>query len=818
MKRFILILMTCFCAITSWAYAAEINFVPRSGGKYIYCNNREFIYRQDVADVSNENPKFIMSNEGMGPDKYTLFASHVNHTEVKDSYGVISGKGFDVELDVMFRALEDTTVKITAIGFEVPENIKYYINGEEFTTEKDWGCFTAWASYLGCEISELDSGKKYKPVKFDGAEFTVKAGEVVYLSEYIPGYRAVPVWRPVHLMADFEIVEGLCDVNVFASKTLGNTPGNRKNLSRNILFGSFVPQYEMKGIANSQNHVDANVELTIPSNAYAGMKLPVTVYNRYAKEGNTVTTWYTNLNPTSDIWNKNNVAEDCMLSFEYKDPSKKNYYGKAVKESEKDDVWVFDTNHALIWEHKPDLKVKKSNFIPNFELVDYIPEEYCNSLGNYGVFQNYNLTITNEGYSDKWVNYTLNTGASNLIILKDESGRIVSGYPLTKGTVGRKESDILASIKVPARETVKYTLSVILTTNYPGGMENSFVIADMPAPINTYSPDLVLNVKDCEFTGKEYIRFDEDVLYTSQDLVEWTGHQLSQKVKEIFRTSSEIKVTWTGDCYILNNCQHSGVPYYSVRDYYRDVWFLDENFNLINQDTFEIYPTDSSGALGIYYIKAGSNYYSKDGNNWDLLGGGMNLPCYNYGRFAASFRNGKVCLSENGTNFYDVLYEGKKPLYIDSLGDVYYYVDGRSIYVSPDGLYWKSVEAPCNIETVGRAGGDIIVNREIILSMPDLNFENAVVNVFDKYYSFNEPLELINGEVYVPLRAFASVSDGDIVWDSASNTASIKVFGKEISFTLGEQLPDLQGKVMIKDGKMIVPLKMLKSKETEPNL
>ena len=105
MKKLIFTLILVFAFMCSGAYAApDLEFTPREGGKYIYCNNREFIYRGDVADVSNQNPRFIMSNENMGADKYTLFASHINHTEVKNHYGLIIGKGFDIELDVMFRA------------------------------------------------------------------------------------------------------------------------------------------------------------------------------------------------------------------------------------------------------------------------------------------------------------------------------------------------------------------------------------------------------------------------------------------------------------------------------------------------------------------------------------------------------------------------------------------------------------------------------------------------------------------------------------------------------------------------------------------
>ena len=238
MKKLLFVIGIIFMNIVISAGAAsDLKFTPREGGKYIYSNNREFIFRTDLADNSNMNPRYIMSNEDMGADKYTLFASHVNHTEIKDSYGIMSGKGFDVELDVVFCAKEDTDITITAMGFEVPENVKYYINAEEYTMEKDWGCFTAWASYLGREISELDSGEKYQPVPFETVQFTVKAGEKVYMSEFIPNYRAVPIWRPVHLITDFEITKGLCDIHKFLFSEIYLFAGEVREL--NLAKGNF---------------------------------------------------------------------------------------------------------------------------------------------------------------------------------------------------------------------------------------------------------------------------------------------------------------------------------------------------------------------------------------------------------------------------------------------------------------------------------------------------------------------------------------------------------------------------------------------------
>lgn len=773
---------------------AELNFIPREGGKYIYSNNREFIYRSDLADTSNEHPRFIMSNEDMLPDNYTLFASHVNHTEEQNDWGGISGKGFDIELDVCFRAKEDSVIKITALGFEVPDNVKYYINKEEITAEKEWGCFTAWASYLGTEISQLDSGEKYEPVPFEPVEFQVKAGETVWLSKYIPNYRSVPLWRPVHIMTDFRLISGVCDVNVAAVKSRG-TPGNRNFVSPRAAFGSFIPQFEMKGIANSQNQADAYLDLEIPGYMFEG-KLPVTVYNRFAPQGKSVTSWYTNLNPSADIWNKENVAESCMLAFEYKDPSKLGFYGQNVKD--KDDIWHFDTNHALVWDYNKKLGVPSGKFDPNFELKGNVPEEFCNVLGNYGVLQNYHVTVKNSGYSDKWLNYTLNTAANNLIILKDAEGKLVDGYPMTKGTTGVKETDTMASIKVPAQETVKFTLTVVLTTNHIGGMENSFVVADRPSPVNTYRNDYVYNVKDPEFTGREYIRFEEGKLYVSDDKETWREQWTHEKVKDMIKKSGdELRLTWTGEGYIATNTQYSGIPFYVVRDYYREVWALNEDFTFRWKTDYGISPTASSGAFGIYYLRAGANFYSLDGKDWQVLGGNMNLPCWNYGRFAASATGGRICLSADGLNFSQVLYEGKEPLYIDALGDVYYYTEGKNIYVSAEGVYWKKVISPEKIVKIGRSGNNIVVNDDVIIEIPELEKDNLVISMGKEILGFEQPPVVIEGKVYIPLRSFADINVADLYWNSETNSAEVKLNGNSKTFTEGENALIIQGRMMV---------------------
>ena len=806
-------LLCVFASVCLASAETELNFTPYSGGKYIYSNNREFIFRSDLADNSNREPRYIMSNENLTPDEFTLFASHVNHTEERGYWGELSGRGFDIELDVVFKAKEDTVVNISALGFEVPDNVHFYIDGKEYTDERDWGCFTAWASYLGKEIRQLDSDIKYTPVPFEPVTFEIKAGESRWLSEFIPNYREVPLWRPVHIISDFKIISGLTDVNVAAVRSTG-TPGDRSRVGENVGFGTFVPQYEMKGIADSKNRVDSYLEFTL-DNSSLNTKLPVTVFNRYAPSGKEVTSWFTNLNPTSDVWNKDNIAESCMLKFSYKDESKKKYYGKGVREEDKESVWHFDTEHALATSYAKGLGYTKRNFVPNFEIKEYVPEDYCNSLGNYGVFQNYHLTFKNTAYTDMWFNYQLNTAANNLIILSDGEGNVVEGYPLTKGKAVKKETDTLTNVKIPAQQTVTLTLTVILTTNHVGGMENTFYISDSPSVVATYNSNRIYNVKDTLYTGREYLKWDGGKLYFSYDKKDWQEKAVPRATAEIFNAVwNEIKLTWTGNGYIANNVQYSGIPYYLVRDLYRDVWCLDEDLNIISKNKFGIYITQSSGAFGHYYIRAGTNFISEDGKEWAVFDGNFSLPCYNGGEFAASMKNGGVWLSGNGTDFYEVIYENRKPPYIDSLGDIYYYTDGKTVYVSAEGLYFNKTEVPVNIEKIGRSGDKLLINDTLDIDMPPLDRDECSVLYNGKYLGFKEPPVNIGGVYFVPLRSFSYLSGIPLKWNSEDKTAELFSGGKTYVFSEGayytedDEIIYCDG-IVITDGTMYIPVNII---------
>lgn len=213
---------------------------------------------------------------------------------------------------------------------------------------------------------------------------------------------------------------------------------------------------------------------------------------------------------------------------------------------------------------------------------------------------------------------------------------------------------------------------------------------------------------------------------------------------------------------------YDGIPYYYVRDFFRDVYFLDDNFNLISQKDFGAYPTEISGGDGKYFVRAGSLWFSKGDRQWKLIDSEFSTPVSNCsGRFAA-YKNGRVYLSSDGENFKPVKYYSVSPTYIDSIGDVFYYIKDNCVYVSRDGIYFKPVFSNEEIYSLGRSGDKLILNGikyeiPIFDSKPYISTENEYIEYVGDYIN-------AEGKSFVPIRAYASLTNGTVSWNSSDNT------------------------------------------------
>lgn len=757
MKKFLFLLTAALLLVPAFASASELSpkdlvFQPDTSGKYIYCNNVEFISRDDLADTSNPSPKYIMNNE-LESGKYAFFASHVNHTELRSESGAMTEAGFDIELDVQFTALEDMSITVSSIGFEVPENKKYYYNGRAYTYEEAWGCLNAWAAYKQIPIRQMESGKTYEPLPFEPVTITLKAGEMFYLSSVIPNYCAVPFYRPVHLLADFTLSgKALC--NVCAFKSCGDL-GNRENLSGNVAFGAYERDRQYKGIADSLNSASVSLSYAIDDWVGGDTYFPVRVYNSYVPEGNDVNTWVTNINPSADIWSKKTAASSDMVAFKYYDPSKKNYYGSAIGDDEKESVWYFDTAHSdtAAFPGKGS-GMSKTTYKPNYILSTGSPEEYACNLGNYGVSLHYNISIRNDGEVTRFAAYNINTTSNNIVILRDSEGNVVNGYALCKGSGSAKSNDTLACVELPGMTETKFSIEVILPTNYVGGMENSLVLKDFPTVIPVYENAYQEVAWDYSWTGREYISWKNGELYLSDDLENWRLQPLSAEVESIFHDNwSEYRIMYANGGYVVKPCIYDSVPYYGAREYFRDIYFLNEDFSLKSMAHFNRYPTDMSYARGVYYVTAGSRYISPDGVLWQISPSKSSMPVDNGGKFSGYTLDGEIYLSADGVNYSPVVFSGEKPLFIECIGDVYYSIDKNRLLLSGDGVYWDSFDFDERIGLVRRVGDCINVNGKYSFEYKPA--DRLIVEADGKYISFeNEILYNEEGSALVPADEF----------------------------------------------------------------
>jgi len=738
--------------------AKPIEFAPTGEGKFIYCNSYEFIRRQDLADTSNQEAKYIMNNT-LTSDKYSMFVSHVNHTELRDESGKITEPGFDIELDVFFKAIEDTKIIITAIGFEVPEHSKYFYEGEEYTVEEAWGCMHAWADYLKMPIRELDSGKRYNPREFSDIEINLKKGESVWLSEYIQNYCPVPFYRPVLLLADFTVESGKTEANVAAMRSTGKLK-DRSRVHPNPAFGHYEREKQYKGISDLPNRLQTSLSYTV-ADWVGECEFPVVVKNAFVPDGKEITRWFTHLNPYADIWNKENAVANDMLKFKYEDNRKLSYYGSRVPKSKRDNVWEFAIDRADYTEYPGKVSgYGTTNYIPNSILgTDATSEEACN-LGNYGVSLEYKITITNEGKITRYANYKLNTTSNNIVILKDENGNPINNYALCKGEHASKETDTMACVELPGGTTTTFIVEVILPTNYVGGMENSLTLTNEKSLPKTYISALTKVPQDLSFTGREYIKWYDCRLYKSKDKINWTEVNISPEfAKALDGNWSQYEFLYTDNGYMVKPSLYDSRPYYDVREFFKTVYFLNDDFSLESSYTFYQYPTDMSYADGVYYVTAGSKYSSVDTENWTMSDGTFNLPVgnrYSYTNYKSSNGNYFFC---DGSGFLEAIYEGEKPEFIDVAGDAYYCIDGNALYVSFDGMYFDTFKTDGVIERVSKIDDTLYINDKPYTYK---KYRNLTVRVDNKYVVFNNRPYEENGVSYAPYEFLKKVCNAEI--------------------------------------------------------
>lgn len=795
MKRIIALLICLLCALPAFAdsapSAAALKFSPAGGGTFIYCNNRESVTADMLSDKSNPKPQYIMNNPDLTAGKYSLYVSLLNHTETKNAEGRITKTGFDIEADAYLRAKTDTVLKITAAGFEVPSISETYANGALSRNEGDWSCIKAIADYTGREIKSVRGEGAYTPDPIDEITVTLKRGEVTWLSKYLKNYTAASWLKPIHILCDFEIQSGSIDLNIAALKSDGAV-GDRSRHDENAAFGKYVRDRQYKGIADTLPCMYSDkLSYIIDDTVRDGTELPVTVYNQYKPSGNTLTHWFTHLNPLEDIWSREQCTQSDMIELYYNDPSKLANYGALVPSSKKSRTWYFDVYHSDLTSYGGDDKKGAANFRPNDTLSakNENTGSACN-LGNYGVFVNYHVEIKNNGNADRYFNYRLRTTANNVVSLKNADGTYALPYSVYKGQTDEKRTDTMASLVLPAGETTEFYIEVLLPMNNPGGMENSFMITDGAPKTYEDKADGSTTLSEDNFTGKEYYRWTADSIITHTNGGERT-YPLTEKTKKAFEGNhTSYKITAAGSGYIARFSAFQPNPsYYSdMLKYYKKMYILDNTFNVVSVSEFPAFVSDASYANGVYYAKSDKIYYSADGNNWTEAKSVPAVPVSNGGGISYAADGEKYYLSSQPDGFMPIKYNGEKPEFIEVFGDYYCYASGNTLYASKDGMYYTKQEFPETVKTAAYIDGQLMVNGKYTFS--ENVTKKRIVTVNGTAYKFKTvPV----GEK-LPLKEVMEALNARVMWDDSANAVTVAYNGKSYVF------PENGGEITVTNG------------------
>ncbi len=566
---------------------ADLKFYPQGGGKFIYSNNEEAIWKRALSYTSNPTPSYIMNNDDLGKGKYSVFVSHVNHTETIGDENVLTSLGFDIEVDVQIIANEDTVISLNAIGFDVMSAQVYKSPSGLYKEQSTWDLIQAWADYIQLPIYTVNIHRNYYPTKFEPVIIELKEGEQAWLSQYIANYKTIPYLKFMNIIADLEVVRGGIDLNVAALRHNGRLR-DRSHHSPYAARAIYYRDKQYKGIAETLPKVNAELSYTIDDSVEDGSLLPVKVFNQYNKNGNTVQKWFTHINPQEDRWSKNTSAESDMLLLEYYDEEKLKYYSDSIPQKLRNSVWKFDVFHS-------DTKESPGG-IPNYKLdvgVDNIGNGA--NLGNYAVVTSYKITITNDGSKKRYLNYSINANSGNVVFVRDSEGKLVYDYGIRKNGIGRKSEDVLACLELPANSTVTYYIEEVFPANYPGGMENSLTITDLPKQpnIDVTGESYSIIKEQYKNTGKEFYKFDDKKLYFSQYGVIWNEQSLSHDASSIFEGFwSNYEILYLDGVYTARWFEYDAGPFYDepAKKLCSKIHFFDQQFNLIKTHYYDDYP------------------------------------------------------------------------------------------------------------------------------------------------------------------------------------------------------------------------------------
>ncbi len=289
--------------------AAEVNYVQRKGGTYIYSNNPEMFGAQHVG-------KAFMRNEGLKGDVYVTF-EHANYS------GQNAYLGYQLKNDTD----HDVYVTVTNVGYQwigtwFGQLAWYDFYNTSFELPDDY--FTA-SGAISSKYSGLDYAyRDYTPRVYQPTTYRLPAGEYFWVigGTSADAYRNISVDGSAdHYVNPVRCANGNVKFTVSGGEVTGTmycyTNASQVKAEPDALgyvAAGYAQQYS--GIAYHHGVIDNYMSWTFNDNVGSGM-LPVTYTNHYddklpaktkpyaeynstAHTTDKTTSWMTHLNPQND--------------------------------------------------------------------------------------------------------------------------------------------------------------------------------------------------------------------------------------------------------------------------------------------------------------------------------------------------------------------------------------------------------------------------------------------------------------------------------------------------------------------------------------
>lgn len=410
--------------------AAEVNYIKRAGGTYIYSNNPEQFGAQHIG-------KAFMRNEGLTGDVYVTF-EHANY----------SGKPVHLGYQLKNNTDHDVYVTVTNIGYQwvgtwFGQLAWYDFYNTSFELPEDY--FNQNGS-ISSKYSGLDYAyRKYTPRIFMPTTYRLPAGEYFW----VIGGTSEDAYRNINVdsSADryvgaikcangnvkFTVTGGELTGTMYCYNDVSQVQAEPKALG--YVAGNYSQQYS--GIADHHGVMDNYMSWTFNDDVGPGM-LPVCYTNSYADSVpaytspygaynstphtvSSATTWMTHLNPQND---HRAVGMD-MVELKWH-----TMLGKEV---------VFDNHHA-------DGSGQPAN------------------TGNWMIEYQDHFTFVNQGDTDRTVVLHLRDHGTLAILVRDsQSGEVLSAdYTAGLGETGGVFSNYKYEIVIPAHSVKQITLDYLL--------------------------------------------------------------------------------------------------------------------------------------------------------------------------------------------------------------------------------------------------------------------------------------------------------------------------------------------------------------------